>query len=148
MAETRNARTSDDHGYRLQEQIGFLLRKAYQRNCTIFADKVEGALTPMQFALMHRLAEDGPTSQNMLGRAVAMDGATTKGVVDRLSARGLLRTERDPSDRRRHVVSLTAEGITLLEFATEAAIAVRGEMLAPLSTREQRTLIRLLGRIA
>ncbi len=148
MADTPKARTSDEHGYQLHEQVGFLLRKAYQRNCTIFSDKIDGALTPMQFSILHRLAEDGPMSQNMLGRSVAMDGATTKGVVDRLGARGLLRTERDPTDRRRHLVSLTPEGVALVDSATDAAIEVSADMLDPLNKREQQTLIRLLGKIA
>ena len=100
MDETRKARTSAEHGYLLDEQIGFLLRKAYQRNSNIFAETVPGKLTPTQFSVMHRLAEDGPMSQNRLGRSVAMDGATTKGVVDRLIARGLLRTAPDPDDKR------------------------------------------------
>ncbi|WP_353472700.1 MarR family transcriptional regulator [Salipiger sp. H15] len=148
MAEIPKARTSEDHGYLLDEQVGFLLRKAYQRSCTLFAERVEARLTPTQFAVMHRLAEVGPMSQNLLGRSVAMDAATTKGVVDRLTARGLLRTERDPCDRRRHLVSLTAEGVAMVDTATDAAIEVSADTLDPLSRREQETLIRLLGKIA
>ena len=36
-------------GYRLQEQIGFVLRKAHQRHVAIFASKIAD-LTPPQFA--------------------------------------------------------------------------------------------------
>lgn len=147
MDETRKARTSAEHGYLLDEQIGFLLRKAYQRNSNIFAETVPGKLTPTQFSVMHRLAEDGPMSQNRLGRSVAMDGATTKGVVDRLIARGLLRTAPDPDDRRRHLVSLTPTGVELIDEAVEAAIRVSAETLAPLREREKETLLRLLKKI-
>ncbi|MBY6004776.1 MarR family transcriptional regulator [Salipiger bermudensis] len=147
MQDTPKARTSAEHGYVLDEQIGFLLRKAYQRNSTIFAESVPGKLTPTQFSVMHRLAEDGPTSQNLLGRSVAMDGATTKGVVDRLIARGLLQTAPDPVDRRRHLVSLTADGVALIDEAVDAAIAVSAETLAPLREREKETLLRLLKKL-
>ena len=147
MDETRKARTSAEHGYLLYEQIGFLLRKAYQRNSNIFAETVPGKLTPTQFSVMHRLAEDGPMSQNRLGRSVAMDGATTKGVVDRLIARGLLRTAPDPDDRRRHLVSLTPAGVELIDEAVEAAIRVSAETLAPLREREKETLLKLLKKI-
>ncbi|APX24168.1 MAG: MarR family transcriptional regulator [Rhodobacteraceae bacterium] len=147
MDETRKARTSAEHGYLLDEQIGFLLRKAYQRNSNIFAETVPGKLTPTQFSVMHRLAEDGPMSQNRLGRSVAMDGATTKGVVDRLIARGLLRTAPDPDDRRRHLVSLTPAGVELIDEAVEAAIRVSAETLAPLREREKETLLKLLKKI-
>ncbi|EPX78722.1 MarR family winged helix-turn-helix transcriptional regulator [Salipiger mucosus] len=149
MTETApRARTSAEHGYLLDEQIGFLLRKAYQRNSTIFSELVPGKLTPTQFSVMHRLAEDGPMSQNRLGRTVAMDGATTKGVVDRLIARGFLSTAADPDDRRRHLVSLTAAGVALIDEATEAAARVSAETLAPLRDREKDTLLRLLTKIA
>ena len=148
MSQALKPMTSADHGYVLDAQIGFLLRKAYQRNSTIFLDLVPGKLTTTQFSIMHRLAEDGPMSQNLLGRSVAMDGATTKGVVDRLIARGLLATRRDPADRRRHLVSLTPDGVALIDEAVEAAIRVTEETLAPLRERERETLLRLLAKIA
>lgn len=87
-------------------------------------------------------------SQNQLGRTVAMDGATTKGVVDRLIGRGLLRTSPDPDDRRRHLVSLTPNGVALIDEAVEAAKRVSAETLAPLREREKETLLRLLKKIA
>ncbi|WP_095587442.1 MarR family winged helix-turn-helix transcriptional regulator [Actibacterium ureilyticum] len=147
MTRDIKPRTSAEHGYVLDEQIGFLLRKAYQRNSTIFLNRVPGNLTTTQFSVMHRLAEDGPVSQNRLGRSVAMDGATTKGVVDRLIARGLLATRRDPQDRRRHLVSLTPEGVALIDEAVEAAIRVTAETLEPLREKEKETLLRLLAKI-
>ncbi|GGG74453.1 transcriptional regulator [Salipiger pallidus] len=147
MSDTPRARTSADHGYLLDEQIGFLLRKAYQRNSNIFTELVPGNLTTTQFSVMHRLAEDGPMSQNLLGRSVAMDGATTKGVVDRLIGRGLLVTAPDPGDRRRHLVSLTPDGVALIDEAVNAAIKVSAETLAPLREREKETLLRLLKKI-
>jgi len=147
LSDTTQPRTSADHGYVLDAQIGFLLRKAYQRNSNIFLDLVPGKLTTTQFSIMHRLAEDGPMSQNLLGRSVAMDGATTKGVVDRLIARELLVTRRDPQDRRRHLVSLTPKGVALINEAVEAAIRVTEETLAPLREREKETLLRLLAKI-
>lgn len=144
MTETQDAQADT---YVLEDQIGFLLRKAYQRNSTIFLSLVPGNLTTTQFSVMRRIAVDGPMSQNLLGRSVAMDGATTKGVVDRLVKRGLLATRRDPNDRRRHQLSLTPEGEALIAEAVAAAAQVTADTLAPLSSGEQDTLLRLLSRI-
>ena len=134
-------------GYVLDEQVGYLLRKAYQRNSLIFSELIPGSLTTTQFSVMYRLGEEGPMSQNLLGRSVAMDGATTKGVVDRLVGRGLLRTDPDPDDRRRYIVSLTADGAGLLAQAIETAKEVTRTTLSPLKPAERRTFLRLLNRL-
>jgi len=136
----------DAPDYVLDEQIGYLLRKAYQRNSLIFGEKVPD-LTTMQFSVLRRLSTDGAMSQNLLGRSVAMDGATTKGVVDRLIDRGLLDTAPDPNDRRRRLISLTEQGHKVIAHAVTAAGEVSAETLSPLTRREQDTLLRLLSRL-
>ena len=78
--------------YRLQDQIGFVLRKAHQRHVSIFAARIAD-LTPPQFAALAKLHDVGETSQNQLGSMVAMDAATIKGVIERLKARGLVEIE-------------------------------------------------------
>ncbi|WP_233152095.1 MarR family winged helix-turn-helix transcriptional regulator [Marinibacterium profundimaris] len=148
-AESDAKATADDlRGFSLEDQVGFLLRKAHQRSSLFFSDLVPSDLTPTQFSILFRLAEQGPMSQNSLGRSVAMDGATTKGVVDRLVGRGLLVTERDPSDRRRHIVSLTPDGLTILDQSIDRVREVSQATLAPLKPADRRTLLRLLRRLA
>src|SRR6187455_3175885 len=95
--------------YRLQEQIGFVLRKAHQRHVAIFAAHIAD-LTPPQFATLAKLHDVGETSQNQLGQMVAMDAATIKGVIDRLKARDLVGLSRHEGDKRRLMVSLTPSG--------------------------------------
>ncbi|QDC02598.1 MarR family transcriptional regulator [Mesorhizobium sp. 8] len=136
-----------DGGYHLQEQIGFVLRKANQRHLAIFSARI-GDLTPPQFAALAKLKEVGETSQNQLGSLIAMDAATVKGVIDRLKARGLVEIGKDGADKRRLLVSLTAEGRDLIGRLVPLAAAITGETLAPLTRREAATLLRLLGRIA
>jgi len=133
--------------YRLQEQVGFLLRKAHQRHVAIFAAQI-GDLTPPQFAALAKLGEVGETSQNQLGALVAMDAATIKGVVDRLKGRGLVEVARDKGDRRRVMVTLTPGGQAALAALLRAARQVTAETLAPLSRREAEQLVKLLGRIS
>lgn len=134
--------------YQLEEQVGFLLRQAGQRHTAIFAAKMPGGLTPMQFAALAKLHEAGPSSQNGLGRMTAMDVATIKGVVDRLRERGLVACEPDPGDRRRVVVALTEDGRELVKEAIAAAFRITAETVAPLTAPEERELRRLLAKIA
>ncbi len=132
--------------YRLDDQVGFVLRRASQRHLSIFSRRIP-EMTPMQFATLARLNEAGALSQNALGRLTAMDAATIKGVVDRLGKRGLVRTENDKTDRRRTIVSLTEEARALFARLEETAHMVTAETLAPLSESEQALFLHLLRKL-
>jgi DNA-binding MarR family transcriptional regulator len=138
---------SQEEGYHLQEQVGFILRKASQRHIAIFARHI-GDLTPPQFAALAKLAEIGEASQNQLGALVAMDAATIKGVIDRLKARGLVALSGHKEDRRRLVVSLSDEGRALIERLLPLAERITAETLAPLNARETATFLKLLAKLA
>ena len=133
--------------YALAEQIGFVLRQAHQRHTTIFASLMIEDLTPTQWAALAKLKEIGPSSQNLLGRLTAMDAATIKGVIDRLTKRGFTRTKPDPADRRRLLVTLTERGTALYERAWPIAARITEQTLAPLSERERPVLLELLARL-
>jgi MarR family transcriptional regulator, lower aerobic nicotinate degradation pathway regulator len=133
--------------YVLNEQIGFILRQVSQRHAVIFARDIGADLTPTQWAALAKLAETGPCSQNQLGRLTAMDVATIKGVIDRLTTRGLTETSADPEDGRRLRVSLTRAGQQLAEKVASNALAISRETLAPLDPREREMLVTLLDRL-
>ena len=133
--------------YRLDEQVGFILRQATQRHAAIFASGIGCDLTPTQWAALAKLHEAGPMSQNRLGRHTAMDAATIKGVVDRLTRRGLLTAEPDATDGRRLLVALTVEGDAWVRRLTPHAHAITAETLAPLAPEEQQMLVSLLQRL-
>ncbi len=133
--------------YRLDEQVGFILRQVVQRHAGIFAAGMENELTATQWAALAKLHERGPLSQNLLGRLIAMDAATVKGVIDRLSLRGLTGTSADPDDRRRHLVALTAEGRATVERLVPQATRITASTLAPLDPDERAGLLALLLRL-
>ena len=133
--------------YILDEQIGFILRMVSQRHAAIFSRDIGANLTPTQWAALSKLAETGACSQNQLGRLTAMDVATIKGVIDRLSARGLTETSPDPEDGRRLLVSLTRAGAQMAEKAAANAVAISKQTLAPLEPKERETLFALLNKL-
>jgi MarR family transcriptional regulator, lower aerobic nicotinate degradation pathway regulator len=134
--------------YRLEEQVGFLLRKALQRHTAIFAEEMPLGLTPTQFAALSKLEEVGPCSQNRLGRIAAMDVATIKGVVDRLKSRHLVVTTLDSTDRRRRLIDLTTTGHETVIEAQRAGRTITERTLETLSPRERVSLLRLLAKIS
>lgn len=132
--------------YRLDDQVGHLLRRASQRHLSIYGQAIS-ELTPMQFATLAKLAEAGALSQNALGRLTAMDAATIKGVVDRLKKHGLVQTENDKTDRRRTIVSLTSGGRNLLGGLLGVAQNISEETLKPLTDSEQAIFLHLLRKL-
>jgi DNA-binding MarR family transcriptional regulator len=135
--------------YRLEDQVGFLLRRAYQRASSNLIDRIgPHDLTAPQFATLARLYERGPLSQNLLGRLVAMEPANIRDVVLRLKKRRLVTTRRDPGDGRLIVVGLTASGLSLVEQLLPIEIACTAKTLAKLNANEKRILYDLLGRLA
>ena len=134
--------------YNLEDQIGFILRRAHQRATGIFnAVMEEFSVTPTQFAALAKLHDLGSVSQNELGRLTAMDPATIWGVVSRLIKRGYVSQSVDAKDARLVILELTEEGAR----ATTAMVAVAAEVsrrtLEPLSAEEEEVLLSLLRRL-
>lgn len=133
--------------YRLEDQVGYLLRKAHQRATAIFQATMPDPITPTQFTAMVRLSEEGELSQNRLGRLTAMDPATIQGVIRRLVEQDLVETRADPVDRRRRLLRLSDAGKEHIESLIPHGPAVSDRTLEPLSPAERRTFLALLQRL-
>jgi DNA-binding MarR family transcriptional regulator len=134
--------------YRIEDQIGYLLRRAHQRASAIFQTAIgDPNITPTQYSSMVKLHEYTELSQNLLGRLVGMDKATMQGVVRRLKDRGLVDSRPDPGDARRTLLSLTLDGQRIVAKLILNGPAVSRETLKPLSGPEQRQLIELLSKL-
>jgi DNA-binding MarR family transcriptional regulator len=132
--------------YQLDNQVGYKLRLASQRHLEIFSRHLP-EITPTQFSVLVRLFEVGEVSQNQLGRLVAMDAATTKGVVTRLIDRGLVQSRQDGKDLRRLQISLTGKGQGAVDNAIEKARAITKETTKRLTPRELARLLTLLDKL-
>ena len=147
MAKTLAKAATVKPVYRLEDQVGFMLRQANQRHLTIFQRHITD-LTPTQFATLAKLSEMGPSSQIALGQATAMDAATLAGVIDRLVGRGLVVRAADPIDKRRRVVHLTDAGSSAFANVETNAHVITSETLIPLSKSEREQFLFLLAKIA
>ncbi|HUG61262.1 MAG TPA: MarR family transcriptional regulator [Methylomirabilota bacterium] len=134
--------------YRLEDQVGFLVRRVHQRATGIFsAVMADFDITPTQFAVLAKLDDLGAVSQNELGRLAAMDPATTWGVVSRLIKRNLVTQSPDPGDARLVILGLSAEGGALARAMKRRGAEVSRATLEGLSTKEAETLLALLRRL-
>jgi MarR family transcriptional regulator, lower aerobic nicotinate degradation pathway regulator len=134
--------------YRLDDQVGFQLRRAYQRASANLATRLAAYdLTVPQFSVLARLHERGRVSQNLLGRLVVMEPANIRDVVLRLKKRGLIRSQKESSDKRLILLSLTREGSSLFETLRVLQAESTVETLAPLRQAERTLLLNLLHRV-
>ena len=133
--------------YILDDQIGFILRQAYQKHALLFVECFGEDFTPTQWAAVAKLNEVGGCSQYFLGRLTAMDAATIKGVVDRLMKRGYIESTPSATDRRRVTITLTAAGKKAYERCVGAALRVSSDTLLRLKPRDRTVLLRLLKQL-
>ncbi len=140
------ATTDEPETYQLTDQVGYNMRRAYQRHVAIFS-RLVADVTPTQLAALARLYEQGAVSQNKLGRLTAMDSATIKGVVERLRSKGYILSRPDPNDQRLRLVELTPDGEALFRNVHAQALRARAETLEPLTDAEAAQFEALLAKL-
>ncbi|MDP7393041.1 MAG: MarR family winged helix-turn-helix transcriptional regulator [Alphaproteobacteria bacterium] len=135
--------------YKLEDQVGHLMRRANQRHAAIFFEGLnDQQLTPMQFAVLVKIGNEEEVSQNRLGRLAAMDPATAQGVVRRLKERALIDARPDPNDGRRSLWRLSETGEALVAATIPIAKQITEKTLEPLSKSERSNFLALLRKLA
>ena len=146
--EQRTPSSDPADSYRLEHQVGYWLRRAYQRHMAIFAGIMSDLdLTSMQFAALVKLHELKAVSQTELGRLTGMDRATISGVVARLKRRNLVLYRPDPLDKRSRIIALTPAGETLLHEAMQRIGRVTEQTLDPIGAADRESLRAILQKM-
>jgi len=96
------------------------------------------------FMLLSYLADRDGVPQQDLGDAFCIDANNLVLLLNELEAAAFVERRRDPEDRRRHIVELTATGRSALERAQDAREAVEDSVLGALDADEREALHRLL----
>jgi DNA-binding MarR family transcriptional regulator len=103
-------------------------------------------LSPAQCHVLHLIEPDREVPMGRLAATLACDASNVTGLVDRLESRGLVRRRPSDQDRRVKVLQLTPTGSRLREALLDRMTAPP-RVLARLSPREQRELVRILTRL-
>jgi DNA-binding MarR family transcriptional regulator len=101
-------------------------------------------LSPRQFHLLGLLHDQGPTGQQELGQVMGVDPSVLVTLLNPLEADGYVSRQRDPADRRRHVVALNPAGGQHLAAAAQAQRAAEDQLLSSLDDNQREQLRQLL----
>jgi DNA-binding MarR family transcriptional regulator len=96
------------------------------------------------FVVLSYLADHDRVPQQELAEVFHMDANNLVLLLNELEDDFLVRRDRDPDDRRRHLVEITDSGRESLVQAQEARDEVEDDVLRALSQSERDTLRRLL----
>jgi DNA-binding MarR family transcriptional regulator len=118
-----------------------LAKQVYRRS----GEELLGMHLRHLMALSYLRDHDGSPQQE-LAEALCMDANNVVLLLNELEEREHITRRRDPNDRRRHLVDLTAAGRRALRSAEHAQESIEDELLHALDAEERTVLWRLLSR--
>jgi DNA-binding MarR family transcriptional regulator len=98
-------------------------------------------------AALRRSGEPYERKPTQLARALMLSPAGMTSRLDRLENAGYLTRRNDPDDRRGWIVSLSPEGLDLVDRAVMAHVANEEHLLSALTTSQRRALDTALRRL-
>ncbi|MFO0762721.1 MAG: MarR family winged helix-turn-helix transcriptional regulator [Byssovorax sp.] len=135
-------------GDRLPYEIGILVAQTRRALWTAAARELEANdFSMLHWVLIAHLVRNGPSTQRKIAAATAQHPAGVSRTLVELEGLGLIRRRRDPSDRRRSHVEITAAGRKAFEQARPHVIGALRQELGALTLDERRTFRALLGKL-
>ena len=138
--EVRNEATRPDPG------VVSLLAQLNKGVHRLMSDELLG-MRMKPYMVLGYIRDHPETTQAELESGLFMDANSVVLILNELEAAQFSIRRRDPGDRRRHIVEITAAGRRALEKAEKARESLEGEVLKDLSPEERRTLRRLLRQV-
>ena len=152
MPKTENASSDQTRSvnadFDFTEQVGHLLRRAYQCHVAIFQQTIKNfQLTAAQFAVLCTVREQISCSLSEIVGVTAIDQATVRGIIERLKLRKLITVSHNPDDRRKVSVSMTDDGMTVIEQTIPVVEQISEMTFNGLNPAERVALLYLLRKM-
>jgi DNA-binding MarR family transcriptional regulator len=128
---------------------GFLMvRLGVEFKTYALAELDKAGFSQYHYGVLAMLGEQSRNTQATIADALGLDRSQLVGILDGLEEGRLIVRQRDPDDRRRHVVSLTAKGRKELARLRLTIQRLEAELLAPLDSDARASLHTLLLQLA
>jgi DNA-binding MarR family transcriptional regulator len=133
----------------LLDKSGFLLVRLAMGFKAQALETLEAAgSSQYHYSVLAVVGEQAHKAQATIAAALGLDPSQLVGILDALEDKGLILRERDPADRRRHLVSLTAKGRRELIRLRTLIDKLEDGLFAPLDPASRHTMHTLLLRLA
>jgi DNA-binding MarR family transcriptional regulator len=100
------------------------------------------------YSVLAILGEGDRATQATIANALMLDPSRLVALLDSLEERGMVTRQRDPHDRRRHVVSITDTGRSELARVRAIVHQLEDEFFAPLDIESREALHEMLVALA
>jgi DNA-binding MarR family transcriptional regulator len=104
-------------------------------------------ITAAQYVILLNLATGEVDSASQLCKGVSYDPGAMTRMLDRLERKGLIRRVRSPTDRRKVILQLTAEGKAVYPKLTAKSVEVLNRFVRGFTKSEAHELEKLLQRM-
>ncbi|MBB6486969.1 MarR family transcriptional regulator [Rhizobium lusitanum] len=123
----------------------FLIRRCNQIAIGVFLEETQGFdLTTAQWGALSLIAHEPGMDQTRLMERSALDRSSITKCVERLEAQGLILREVDPADKRARRLSVTKDGLALLDAMSDKVRDSQRRLLAPLGDEGADTFVKML----
>jgi DNA-binding MarR family transcriptional regulator len=133
----------------LLQSSGFLLAKLGMGfKAKAVAKLEEAGFDPYHYSVLAILGEGARETQAMIADTLALDPSRLVALLDSLEERELVVRQRDPDDRRRHVVTITDAGKRELSRLRAIVKEVEDDFFAPLDAQSRKAFHEMLQQLA
>lgn len=102
-------------------------------------------LKPVEFTVLALVAENPLINQKRIGDTINVSPPNLATLLDRMQENGLIERQRNPRDKRSHIIALTVQGQALFDKTKNSVANL--EMTSSLDRDEHDQLIRLLQKV-
>ena len=127
---------------------GHLIRRVHQLSTAYFSEECGSELTAVQYAALVAIGSHPGIDATRLSHIIYFDRSTIGDVLDRIESKGWIVRDSTADDRRIKLLTLAPAGQEVLRQVAPAIRRVQERLLAPLTSSEAKTIIRLLTKMA